>query len=180
MVTHWIFTALVLVLAAQRIVELRWSARNEAVIRSAGGREHAPWQLQAMKVLHTSWFLAMLLEVYVLQRPFLPALSLGALILVAAGQSLRYAAILSLRWRWTVNVMTLPGRPPVREGIYRYLRHPNYLGVILEILAVPLLHTAYITSIVFSVANLLLLRTRIQTEDRALLDAAASPPASNH
>jgi methyltransferase len=63
----------------------------------------------------------------------------------------------------------------VRKGIYRHLRHPNYLGVVLEILAVPLLHSAYSTAIVFSLLNLLLLRVRIRTEDRALLEAVNSP-----
>jgi methyltransferase len=90
------------------------------------------------------------------------------------GQSLRYAAILSLQWRWTVKIMTLPGLPLVRRGIYRYLRHPNYLGVVLEILAVPLLHTAYLTAILFSLANGLLLSVRIKTEDQALQEAVSS------
>ncbi|HTP01572.1 MAG TPA: isoprenylcysteine carboxylmethyltransferase family protein [Anaerolineales bacterium] len=84
--------------------------------------------------------------------------------------------MLSLRWHWTVRVMTIPGLPPVRGGIYRYLRHPNYLGVALEILAVPLLHSAYVTAIIFSLANMLLLTARIRAEDRALLEAAYSPP----
>jgi methyltransferase len=167
----WVFTGLVVLLALQRIVELRLSSRHEAIIRSRGGREHAAWQIQAMKVLHAGWFIAMLLEVYVLRRPFIPGLSLLALLTLIAGQSLRYAAIRSLDWRWTVKVMTLPGLPLVRKGIYRYLRHPNYLGVVLEILAVPLLHSAYSTAIVFSLLNLLLLCARIRTEDRALRDS---------
>ena len=175
MVTRWIFTALVTLLALQRFYELRLSSRNEAIIRSRGGREYAAWQLKAMKALHAGWFIAMLAEVHGLHRPFIPVLSLLALIVLAAGQCLRYAARLSLKWRWTVRVMTIPGLPPVQKGIYRYLRHPNYLGVILEILAVPLLHSAYITSIVFSVANGLLLSVRIRTEDRALLEAVSSP-----
>lgn len=172
MVTIWIFTALVLMLALQRLFELRLSSKNEALIRARGGREHAPWQVTAMTVLHVGWFLAMLAEVHLLHRPLIPVLSLLAFLTLIAGQILRYAAILSLQWRWTVKVITLPGLPPVRQGIYQYLRHPNYLGVILEIFAVPLLHSAYMTSVVFSIANLVLLAARIRTEDRALLDAA--------
>jgi len=168
MVTRWVFTGLVVLLALQRIYELRLSGRHEALIRARGGREHVAWQVQAMKALHAGWFIAMLVEVYGWHRPFIPGLSLFALITLIAGQSLRYAAIRSLGWRWTVNVMTLPGIPPVQKGIYRYLRHPNYLGVILEILAVPLLHSAYLTAIVFSLANLLLLSARIRAEDCAL------------
>jgi methyltransferase len=177
MVTRWVFTGLVILLVLQRIYELRLSSRHEAIIRARGGHEHAAWQLQAMKVLHTGWFLAMLLEVHVLRRPFIPILSLVALLTLIAGQSLRYAAIQSLDWRWTVKVITLPGLPLVRKGIYRYLRHPNYLGVSLEILAVPLLHSAYVTAIVFSLANMLLLSVRIRTEEQALLKAVNDPSA---
>ena len=180
MVTAWIFTGLIGLLALQRCLELRLSRRNEVIIRSLGGREHAAWQLQAMKALHAGWFIAMLVEVYGFRRPFLPGLSLLALVTLMAGQSLRYAARLSLKWRWTVRVMTIPGLPLVRKGIYRYLRHPNYLGVVLEILAVPLLHSAYVTAIVFSFANMLLLTARIRTEDRALREAVSSPPPALH
>jgi methyltransferase len=174
--SRWVFTGLVALLALQRIYELHLSARHEKVIRARGGREHAAWQLRAMKVLHTGWFAAMLVEVHGLQRPFRPGLSRLALVTLIAGQSLRYAAIRSLDWRWTVNVMTLPGLPPVQKGPYRYLRHPNYLGVSLEIVAVPLLHSAYLTASLFSIANLLLLRTRIRAEDRALLEVVDGQP----
>ncbi len=176
--TRWIFTAFILLLALQRLYELRLSRRHEAIIRSLGGREYSPWQLLAMKALHASWFIAMLVEVYALRRPFVPGLALVALVTFAAGQSLRYAAMWSLGWRWTVRVMAIPGLPPVRTGIYRYLSHPNYVGVILEILAAPLLQSAYVTAVVFSLANLLLLSARIRTEDRALLEATGSPPSA--
>ena len=110
----------------------------------------------------------MLAEVYLLDRPFIPWLTLAAIIFVLIGQSLRYAAILTLGPRWTVRVMTLPTEPPITRGIYRYVRHPNYLGVILEIAAVPLLHTAYLTALLFTLANAALLVVRIRTEERAL------------
>lgn len=171
MVSRSVFTAFVLLLALQRLYELYLSRKHEAIIRSRGGREHAAWQVEAMKVLHTAWFISMLVEVWALQRPFIPGLSLLALLTLLAGQSLRYAAILSLRWRWTVRLMTIPGLPPVQQGIYRYLRHPNYVGVVLEIVAVPLLHSAYVTAIVFSLANILLLTARIRVEDRVLLES---------
>jgi methyltransferase len=93
---------------------------------------------------------------------------LAASLAFLAGQTLRYAAIHTLGERWTVRVMTLPGAKPVSQGIYRSIRHPNYLGVILEIGAVPLLHSAYLTAISFSIANALLLAWRIQTEEAAL------------
>ena len=180
MVSAWIFTGLVGLLVLQRIYELRLSRRNEALIRARGGREHAAWQMPIMKALHAGWFIAMLAEVYGLHRPFLPGLSVLAMLTLLAGQSLRYAAILSLQWRWTVKVMTLPGLPSVRKGIYRYMRHPNYLGVVLEILATPLLHSAYVTATVFSLANALLLWARIRAEARALREAENSPAPVLH
>ena len=164
------FVAVLVVLALQRLFELRLSRRNEAHIRDQGGREHAPGHFGWMKLLHTSWFVAMMAEVWCLKRPFKPLLAAGAFIAFLTGQCLRYAAIRTLGPRWCVRIMTLPGVPPVTQGIYQYLRHPNYLGVILEIAAVPLLHGAYLTSILFSLANALLLRVRIRAEERALDD----------
>ena len=170
MTTRWIFLILVIGLGIQRLAEMRLSARNERRILDNGGREYAPGQFQVMKLLHTAWFLAMIAEVFGLQRPFNPSLALAAGLGFLAGQALRYAAIFTLRERWTVRVMILPGAPPVNRGIYRFIRHPNYLGVILEIAAVPLLHSAYLTAIVFSIANALLLIWRIRTEEAALQD----------
>ena len=68
--------------------------------------------------------------------------------------------------------MTMPGEARVQHGIYRYIRHPNYLGVELEMVAVPLMHSAYLTAAVFGVANALLLLDRIRREEQAL-DATA-------
>jgi methyltransferase len=118
--------------------------------------------------MHIAWFLAMLAEVFGLRRPFDPRLALVASAAFLAGQALRYAAIRTLGERWTVRVMTLPGAKPVSGGIYRVIRHPNYLGVALEIAAVPLLHSAYLTAFLFSIANGLILAWRIRTEEAAL------------
>ena len=76
----------------------------------------------------------------------------------------------ALQWRWTLPIMTMPGMPVVTSGVYRYLRHPNWLGVIWEIAFLPLIHTAYLTAIAFSLANAWLMSKRIQTEERALAE----------
>lgn len=166
--TRWVFLLLVIFLGLQRLAELRRSSRNERRILELGGHEYAPGQFRVMRVLHAAWFLAMIAEVFGLQRPFNPVLALVASLIFLAGQGLRYAAIHTLGERWTVRVMILPGAKPISRGIYRFIRHPNYLGVILEIGAVPLLHSAYFTAILFSVANALLLIWRIRTEEAAL------------
>jgi methyltransferase len=168
MVTPWVFLALVALLAAQRLMELRISARHERALRQQGAREagrgHMPW----MRLMHASWLVAMPLEVFLLDRPFIPLLALIAFAGVIAGQALRYGAIRALGERWTVNIMVLPEAPPVAGGIYRHVRHPNYLGVILEIAFFPLLHGAWITALSFTILNGLVLRTRIRAEEAAL------------
>jgi methyltransferase len=167
-VTRLLFAGFVAALGVQRLFELRLSRRNERWMRQRGGREHGPETYRWIVTLHASWFAAMLLEVFAGRRTFRPALAALALSLFTAGQVLRLTAIRTLGWRWSTRVMTVPGASPVQHGIYRYLRHPNYLGVELEILAAPLLHSAYLTSAVFGVANALLLRDRMRREEQAL------------
>lgn len=165
---HPLFLVGLLLLALQRLLEVRVSERHASRLLRRGGREHAPHQYQIMKVLHSSWFVAMLLEVILLRRRLQRPLAFVTGLLFALGQTLRYAAIRTLGQRWTARVVTLPGAPPVTDGIYRYVRHPNYLGVILEIAAVPLMHGAYWTALLYSAANLVLLRARIRAEEQAL------------
>ena len=164
------FLGFVAGLGLQRLFELRLSRRNEQRMRQRGGREHAPETYRWIVTLHAAWFAAMLLEVFAGRRKFRPGLAVPAFGVFAAGQALRLTAIRTLGWRWSTRIMTVPGALPVQHGIYRYMRHPNYLGVELEILAVPLLHSAYRTSAVFGVANLLLLCDRIRREQQALDD----------
>jgi methyltransferase len=168
--TRLLFLGIVAALGLQRMFELRRSRQNEQKMRQRGGREHAPETYRWIVTLHAAWFAAMLGEVFAGERKFNPRLAALAFSLFAAGQVLRLTAIRTLGWRWSTRVMTVPGPEgaPVQHGIYRYLRHPNYLGVQLEIIAVPLLHSAYLTSAVFGIANALLLHNRIRREEQAL------------
>jgi methyltransferase len=175
MVTQVLFVIFVLLLAMQRVFELRLSRRNEARLKEANAVEHAPGHFRWMKLMHIAWFPAMLLEVIALQRPFIPSLAIFAIFFFLAGQTLRLLAIRTLGPRWTVNIVTLPEAPPVERGIYRYIRHPNYLGVVLEILAVPLVHTAYLSAIIFTVLNALVLTVRIRAEEKALHQSDQEP-----
>ncbi len=169
--TQAFFLGIVAAVAVQRLLELRLSARHEAALRAQGGvevgRDHMPW----MRLVHTGWLLAMPAEVFLLDRPFIPWLAAIGIAGLVAGQLLRYAAIRTLGPRWTATIMILPGAPPVTSGLYRRIRHPNYLGVVLEIAFVPLIHTAWLTALVFTVLNALLLRVRIRTEEQALREA---------
>ena len=162
------FFAVLGLLALQRLLELRYSRANEAWMRRRGGREHAARQYRMMVLLHLSWFVAMLVEVVFSQRPFSRALFVVGVVGLLAGQLLRYLAIFTLGRRWSVRVYTLPGRPPVLRGVYRYVRHPNYLGVIFEIASVPLLHGAWLTAGIYTVLNLILIVRRVRAEENAL------------
>jgi len=168
MTTSQLFVGLVVLVALERLAELRLSRRNEHRLRKLGAREHASEHFVAMQLLHALWLASMVVEVTLLRPPFLPWLTALAALCFGVGQCLRYAAIHALGGRWTVRVLTLPGAAPVARGIYRYLRHPNYLGVILEIAALPLLHSAWRSAVVFSVANAVLLIVRIRKEEQAL------------
>ena len=170
MVKRLLFAGFVAALGVQRLFELRLSHRNKQWMLQRGGREHAAETYRWIVSLHSAWFAAMLLEVFAARRKFQPWLAAPALSLFAVGQTLRLMAIHTLGRRWSTRVITVPGSEGarVRHGIYRYLRHPNYLGVELEIVAAPLVHSAYVTSAVFGVANALLLRDRIRREERAL------------
>ena len=170
MLTKYIFSGIVVAVILQRLVEVRLSDRHKAEILKRGGQEHGDNLLGAVKVLQVSWWIAMIVEVWYLDRPFVPALAAVALTATIAGQVLRYLSMQALQWRWTLPIMTVSGMPVVESGVYRYLRHPNWLGVIWEIAFLPLIHTAYLTAIAFSLANAWLMSKRIQTEERALAE----------
>ncbi|MDJ0903221.1 MAG: isoprenylcysteine carboxylmethyltransferase family protein [Xenococcus sp. MO_188.B8] len=168
MLTKGLFVGIIVAIILQRFFELRHSQRNAAYILAQGGRQHGDNFLGIVKLLQVSWWLTMIVEVWLLDRPFRPALAVCALIAIFAGQVLRYLSMRSLKWRWTLAIMTVPNEPVVDSGPYTYIRHPNWLGVILEIAGLPLIHGAYLTAIIFSVANAILMSKRIQTEEQAL------------
>jgi methyltransferase len=159
------FLALV---ALERMFELALSRKNAAWALARGGIETGGEHFRAMKILQTSFLAACAVEVVLLDRPFLPWLGFPMLGLALGAQSLRYWAVTSLGRRWNVRVITIPGMPLETSGPYRFLRHPNYLAVALEGIAIPLIHTAYLTAIGFTLLNGLMLRTRIRCEERAL------------
>ena len=168
MVSLWGFTVLVGLLAAQRLWELSRSHRNEIRMKEKGGFECFPKHYRFMVALHVSWFVAMLAEVWYFRITPPLWLVIAGILGLAAGQVLRYLAIRTLAERWSTRIYVVPDAPLIQHGIYRFVRHPNYWGVILEIACVPLIHAAYGTSILWSLANLVLLRHRIRLEELAL------------
>lgn len=166
--TPVLYAGLVLLVAAQRLAELRLARRNEARKRAAGGVEVGGGHYPVMVGLHTLFLVSCVAEVWLLGRPFVPWLAAVMMVALVAASALRRWVIRSLGGAWTTRVIVVPGRPLVASGPYRFLPHPNYLAVAIEVAALPLVHTAYLTAIVFSVANGLLLAVRIRAEDAAL------------
>lgn len=163
-----LYLGLLLLIVVQRLVELVVSERHRRRILAEGGSEAGRGHYPVMVVLHTAFLASCPAEVLLLERPFFPVLGGAMLLLLLLTTGLRYWAISTLGERWTTRILVVPGAPPVEGGPYRFLRHPNYLAVIVEIFALPLVHTAWLTAIVFSLANGLLLRVRIREEEKAL------------
>ena len=166
--TRIVFTLVVGFVAVARIAELVASRRNERRLRARGGREfgarHYPW----MVMLHTSFLISGPAEVWLLDRPARPIVTIVAAAVLAVATVLRIWVLRTLRGRWTARVIVVTGDSPVIHGPYRLLRHPNYVAVALEIASIPMLHGAWLTALVFSAANAVVLGVRISAEETAL------------
>jgi methyltransferase len=162
------YVLLIAAVAVERVAELVVSTRNLAWRRARGGVEFGAGHYPAMVVLHTGLLVGCLLEPAALHRPFLPALGWPMLVVVLAAQGLRWWCIATLGHQWNTRVVVIPNARRVTAGPYRILSHPNYVAVVLEGIALPLVHTAWITASVFTVLNALLLRTRVKVENTAL------------
>jgi methyltransferase len=171
-----LYTGLVLAVGLERVAELVVSERHRRWSMAAGGVESGAGHYPVMVVLHTGLLAGALLEVLALHRPFLPWLGWPMLVLVLVAQALRWWCVATLGRQWCTRVVVVPGLSAVRAGPYRWLRHPNYVAVVVEGFALPLVHSAWVTAAVFTLANAWLLRVRIRTEDAALRALAAPAP----
>jgi methyltransferase len=162
------FTVLVLLVGFERLAELVVSQRNAAWAFGRGGVESGRGHYAAMVLLHTGLLVGAVAEVWLADRPFVPALGWPLLAAVFAAQALRWWCIATLGRQWNTRVVVVPGLPLVGSGPYRWLRHPNYVAVVVEGVALPLVHTAWVTALVFTLANAALLVVRIRVEEAAL------------
>jgi methyltransferase len=161
----WTWLAL---LAGGRGVELAVSSRNARRALARGGIESGRGHYPAMVVLHAAFLVSCAAERLLLPVRWPIAAAAAALAAGVAAQALRWWAIAALRGRWSTRIVVVPGEPPVTGGPYRFLRHPNYLAVAVELAAAPLVFGAWRTALVFSAANAALLAIRIRAEERAL------------
>lgn len=170
---HALFLLLVALMAAQRLLELAKSRKHERALMLQGGIEVAAGHFSWMRAIHAGWLIAMAVESTLFgELPRTTSLiTFGMLFML--GQSLRLGAMETLGSRWTARVYCVPNEDLVTRGLYRYVSHPNYLGVVIEIAAVPMLFGCWRTALVFSVLNALILAIRIPSETGALRMYAA-------
>ncbi len=167
-----VYLAIVAAYGVERCFELVRSRRNVARAMKRGatesGREHYP----EMVAVHVLFLISAAAEVLVFDRPFPGLIGWTALALAAASQALRYWVISTLGDRWTTRIIVIPGKPLVTSGPYRFIRHPNYVAVAVEMASVPMIHGCWLTAIVFSISNGVLMAMRIPAENRALAESA--------
>ncbi len=159
----WLFAFLL----AERLFELRLAAKNRRILLQRGGREFFPESYRIIVWMHLTFLACLILESYPWIVPIdgLTMFCLGGVLLL---QLARYWCVCSLKEYWNTRIILVPGTGVSRRGPYRFMRHPNYLVVVFEFAILPLLARAPVTFLVFSIANLFVLRQRIIFEEQAL------------
>lgn len=154
---------LVLAVALLRLSELVYARRNTKLLLDRGGQEHGAGHYPLFVGLHATWLVAIFAAVPADAPPSLPLAGLFVVLLAA-----RFWTIASLGPFWTTRVITLPDEPLIQRGPYRFVRHPNYLIVVGEILVLPLIFGAWRIALLFSLLNAALLWQRLRVEEQAL------------
>lgn len=154
-------------LILQRITELAIARRNEKWMIDRGGVEHGSEHYRFIVALHTLFLLSLLFEVMVFEREISVLWYLLIPILIIT-QMIRYWALMSLGSYWNTKIIIVPNDIVVSKGPYQYLKHPNYIIVAVEILIIPLLFQAYVTALIFTILNIVMMTVRIPTEEKAL------------
>lgn len=152
----------------QRLLEVAYARSNERLMKQQGAIEAGAGHYKWIVLLHVLFFVSLIVEVEIRE----PSYESGWLFFLAVfivAQVLRVWALASLGRFWNTKILVLPGATKVKSGPYRWIPHPNYVVVALEIASLPLIFGAWRTAIVFSIANaLLLLLVRIPAEEKAL------------
>ena len=164
------YILLIAVVAVERLLEVVVAERNRRWSRERGAIEQGAGHYPVMVVLHSALLAGCVIEVALLHRPFIPVLGWSMLVLVVAAQGLRWWCITTLGRQWNTRVIVIPGAQRITTGTYRLIPHPNYVAVVVEGFALPMVHSAWWTAVVFTVCNAALLKTRLDIENRALAE----------
>ncbi|CAN5311649.1 isoprenylcysteine carboxyl methyltransferase family protein [soil metagenome] len=158
----------ILGIGVERLAELVVSRRNTRWSLSHGGKEFGSGHYPVMVAMHTLLLASCVTEVAVAHRPFVPWLGWPMVAVVALSTGLRWWCVATLGKHWNPRLIVIPNAPLVTGGPYRWIHHPNYTAVTAEVAALPLVHSAWVTAIVFSIANAVVLNVRIRAENTAL------------
>jgi methyltransferase len=161
------FGLLMCYLIAQRGTELLLAARNSRWAVTQGGREYGRRLYHVIVAMHGLFFISLVAEHHYYPGESARVWPLWLALLMAA-QALRMWSAVCLGRSWNTRVVVVPGASVIKSGPYRFLRHPVYLAVIAEFIAVPLLCGAWVTAVVFTVANAVVIAFRIRQEETAL------------
>ncbi len=167
-----IYYALLAVIIVERIFELVVSQRHATASMAEGGIEYGQGHFPMMVALHVGLLLGCITEPIVTHATFIPALAYPMIVVVIAANALRWWCVATLGSQWSARVIVIPGKPLVQEGPYRWFAHPNYVAVVVEGAALPLVGSAWITALTFTALNAWLLTVRLRCETSALATAA--------
>ncbi len=162
------YLGLLLVVALLRIYELQISRLHQHEMAAHGASKVTDPVFRPMVLVHTGVLLGAALEVVFLHRPFYPVLAAVCFAIFLAANLVRWWVIRTLGEHWNVQVMNSTGMGVITTGPFRYVRHPNYAAVFVELLVLPLIHCAWITACLGSAAHVFVLSRRITTEERVL------------
>lgn len=163
------YILLLVVVGIGRLAELVISRRNQRQLEKQGVRKiHEPL-FRVLVLLHGSILVSAGLEVLFLRRPLIPALAISMAIIFILSNVLRWWVIWSMAGHWNVEIMDSARVGVVSSGPYRWIRHPNYVGVVLEVFSLPMMHTAWITAIFGTLGYMEIIRHRLKLENGALL-----------
>ena len=159
------FIIIISILIVQRIIELYISKRNEKWLLENGATEFGHSHYKYIVILHTLFIASLIINFFSVQNKYFFILPF---ILVLILQIFRFWVIFSLGNYWNTKILRIPNSPLIKKGLYKYLKHPNYIIVICEILLIPLIFGLYITSIIFTILNAVILYKRLKIENEAL------------
>lgn len=174
-----LYLALLALVAIGRLIELRHSRGNQQQLLAAGGQKSPEPGYIWMVALHTSMLAGCALEVLLLHRPWIPAVGFVSLAFFLAANATRWWVIRTLGPRWNVEVMS-SSLGIVAVGPYKWVRHPNYSAVFVEMLALPLIHSAWIVAAVGTALHIVILRNRVDLEESVMMRDAAWRAAFAH
>ncbi len=165
----FLYVLFIIGIALSRLYEVRLSKKHLQMAQSQENVHSIPEIIYPLMVaFHSCWLLSCLVEVYWLNRPFFSALGIPMLFLWLLAFSGRLWMLWTMKASWNVRIVYNPQQDIVTSGPYRYLRHPNYVIVAIEIFCIPMIHTAYLTALIGTGLNALLIWQRLKTEEAYL------------